>query len=674
MDFFELQHAARRSTRWLLLLYLLAVAGIVLAVCAGVGLAYSMYALYGLAPLAQEVRFDAEHISASFLGIVLHGVPPRIYLWSAGITLATIGGATAFRVSQLARGGTAITELLDARPIAGGSSDPLERRLLNVVEEMAIAAGIHVPPVYVLEKERGINAFSAGYAPNQAVLIATRGALEELSRDELQGVLGHEFSHILNGDMRLNVRLLGVLFGILFIGQVGQFLVRASMRGGRGRQRGDARASAAMAVLGVILALVGALGLAFASLIKAAVSRQREFLADASSVQFTRNPDGIAGALDTIAALPLGSRVANLHAEELSHMFFAQAVANWFGRLLDTHPPIDERIRRVRPGFQRTRYREERASKAPAPEVAVLDATGNVVKTLGGGTGEAAAGAHAAARAATAVAILGSAVGAPQPRHVDYAASLLGSLPASLKERVATPEGAAQVVCALALEPAAEAHARGFAILTQRRGASFAQAVTAACTETSALSRARDLLLLELAMPALRRLAQPDRDALLGDYRALIEADQRVTLHEFVLATLLGQSLRADAGRAIPVRYRSLDQIAAEAHVVLSTVAHAAGGDTGRAFARGAAELGLDLESPLPAAELSMPRVGQALERLRLLAPLAKPRVLKACVAAADADGAFQIADVELVRAVAATLDCPLPPVIEAIDPATLAA
>ncbi len=674
MDFFELQHEARRSTRWLLLLYLLAVAGIVLAVCAGVGVTYAMYALYGLAPLAHEVRFDAEHVAASLLGIMLHGVPPKVYLWSAGVTLATIGGATAFKVSQLARGGTAIAELLDARRIEGGSSDPLERRLLNVVEEMAIASGIHVPPVYVLDEERSINAFSAGYAPNEAVVIATRGTLEQLTRDELQGVLGHELSHILNGDMRLNVRLLGVLFGILFIGQVGQFLVRASMRGGRGRQREDARASAAMAVLGVILALVGALGLAFASLIKAAVSRQREFLADASSVQFTRNPDGIAGALDTIAAWPLGSRVANLHAEELSHMFFAQAVANWFGSLLDTHPPVDERIRRVRPGFQRTRYREERAARAPAPPVAVLDAAGNVVKTIGGGAWGQAAGPGAAARAATAVAVLGSAVGAPQPQHVDYAAQLLGSLPASLKERLATPDGAAQVVCALALEPADEARARELAVLGQRRGAPFAQAVLAAYAQTSTLARAHDLPVLELAMPALKRLAQPERDALLGDYRALIEADQRVTLHELVLATLLGQSLRADAGRAIPVRYRNVGEIAADAHVVLSMVAHAAGGDTAQAFAKGAAELGLALDAPLPATELSMARVADSLERLRLLAPLAKPRVLKSCVAAAGADGVFRVADVELVRAVAATLDCPLPPVVEVLDPATLKA
>jgi Zn-dependent protease with chaperone function len=672
MDFFELQHEARRSTHWLLLLYFLAVIGIVLAVCAGIGATYTMQALYGTVPLSHPVRFDGEHMLASFVGIMLHAVPAKVYGWSAGITLATIGAATAFKVSQLASGGTAIAELLDARRIESGSQDPLERRLLNVVEEMAIASGIHVPPVYVLDNEHNINAFSAGYVPNEAVVTVTRGALEQLTRDELQGVLGHEFSHILNGDMRLNIRLLGVLFGILFIGQIGQFLVRVSLTGGRGRQREDARASAALAVLGVILALIGALGLAFASLIKAAVSRQREFLADASSVQFTRNPDGIAGALDAIAAWPTGALVHDLHAEELSHMFFAQAVANWFGSLFDTHPPIDERIRRVRPGFQRTRYREERAKAVPAPEVAVLDGAGNVVKTVGSGAWGAAAGASATTRAATAVAVLGSAIGAPQPQHVDYAARLLGALPGGLKESLGTPDGAARVVCALALEPEAEARARESAVLEQRRGAAFAQGVLAAYTQTSTLARALRLPVLQLAMPSLKRLAQPERDALLADYQALIEADQRVTLHEFVLATLLKQSLREGAGKPIPIRYRSLDEVATDAHVVLSVVAHAAGGDTAQAFAKGSAELGLNLRVPLAAAELTTPRVAESLERLRLLAPLVKPRVLKACVAAATADGVFHIADVELVRAVAATLDCPLPPVIEAVDPETL--
>ncbi|HVC10336.1 MAG TPA: M48 family metallopeptidase [Burkholderiales bacterium] len=669
MDFFELQEHARRSTRWLLLLYLLAVAAIVLAVCAGIGATYTMSALYGFAPLAREVRFDGQHIVASYLGIMLHGVPPKVYLWSACLTLATIGAATAFKVSQLAGGGEAVAELLDARLIERGSSDPLERRLLNVVEEMAIASGIHVPPVYLLEGERGINAFAAGYAPNEAVVTVTRGALEQLTRDELQGVLGHEFSHILNGDMRLNVRLLGVLFGILFIGQAGQFMVRMSMLGSRGRQREDVSASAAMAVLGVILALIGALGLAFASMIKAAVSRQREFLADASSVQFTRNPDGIAGALDTIAAWPAGSRVGNLHAEELSHMFFAQALANWFGSLFDTHPPLDERIRRVRPGFERTRYRERRAAAIPAPAVAVLDGAGNVVKTIGGEAGGRATG---AAGAASALAMLGSAFGTPMPQHVDYAAQLLGALPASLRERLVAPEGAAQVVCALALESDADARAKESALLGQRRGTAFAQAMLAAYAQTSALGRAHALPLLALAMPALRQLKQPERDALLADYEALIEADHRVTLHEFVLATLLRQSLREDAGRPIPMRYRSVDEIAADAHVVLSVVAYAAGGDTAQAFDKGAAALGLNLRAPLPAAELSTPRVAESLERLRLLAPLAKPRILKACVEAAGADGSFRVADVELVRAVAATLDCPLPPVIEALDPASL--
>jgi len=669
LDFFEAQELARRTTRRLVLLYLLAVAAVAVAVCLGLGVAYALAVMSGAAAPARDVVIDGSHLGSALVEILRHGVPTKLYAFGAGVTLLVIFGATGYRVAQLSGGGETVAEMVGARRVDPASADPGERRLLNVIEEMAIASGVHVPPAYVMDGERGINAFAAGFSPNEAVVAVTRGTLDALSRDELQGVIGHEFSHILNGDMRLNVRLLGVLFGIACIGQFGQFMIRSTAFRTVRVSRENRGPEVALVFLGIALAMIGFLGLEFARLIKAAISRQREFLADASSVQFTRNPDAIAGALDTIAASQHSTLVNDAHAEELSHMFFAQGVANWMGGLFDTHPPIEERIRRVRPGFQRSRYRAARAASlgAGVRPVAVLDGAGNVVKTIGG---EDRVGNAGQATAATAAVV--ASVGSPTSAHVDFAQRLLAAIPPALRARLSDPAGAQQVAFALAIAGDQASRAAKLAALRARRGEETARAVEQAWAETSRLDRGYALPLLSIALPVLTQLAQPQRDALVADVAKVIEADSKVTLAEFVLATILRQRLREGAGGPIPVRYRALTEVDGDLRVVLSLVAHAAVADTALAYAKGAQTLSLNVREPVPAAELSTARVGEALERLRLLAPLAKPRVIKACLDVASADGIITLAEAELTRMVAATLDCPLPPVLAELDPATL--
>ncbi len=669
MDFFEAQELARRAARRLVLLYLLAVAAVVVAVCLGLGVTYALAVMSGAAAPARDIVIDGRHLGAALLEILRHGVPLKLYAFGAGVTLLVIASATLYRVSQLSSGGEAVADMVGARRVDPASSDPGERRLLNVIEEMAIASGAHVPTAYVMDQERSINAFAAGYSPNEAVVTVTRGTLDELSRDELQGVIGHEFSHILNGDMRLNVRLLGVLFGIVCIGQFGQFLIRSTAYRTVRVSRENRGPEVALVFLGIALAMIGFLGLEFARLIKAAISRQREFLADASSVQFTRNPDGIAGALDTIAGSQRLTLVHNAHAEELSHMFFAQGVANWMGSLFDTHPPIEERIRRVRPGFQRSRYRAARAALLGSGEkpVAVLDDAGNVVKTVGGADRR-----LEAARATAAVAAVAASVGNPTAAHVDFAQKLLATIPPALRARLADPEGAQQVVFALAIAGDDASRAAKLAELRARRGEDTSRAVEQAYADTSRLDRGYALPLLSLALPALKGLPQPRRDALAADLAKVVEADSKVTLAEFVLATILRQQLREGAGSPIPTRYRALSEVDEDLRTVLSLVAHAALADTALAYAKGAEYLTLNVREPVPPAQLSTGRIGDALERLRLLAPLAKPRVIKACLEVASADNIITLAQAELTRMVAATLDCPLPPVMATLDPAAL--
>ena len=334
-DFFQQQDAARRGTTRLVVLFSLAVLAIVVSV--ELLLAATMGFL-GRDPETNEIDWTTV-------------ADPRLLLLAVGGTLLVVGGGSLYKIAQLRGGGRVIAEELGGRLVDGSTSDPVERRLLNVVEEMAIASGTSTPPVYIMDGETGINAFAAGFAPQDAVIGVTRGAATTLDRDELQGVIAHEFSHILNGDMRLNIRLMGLLHGIFLIGMIGYFILRMSFYSGAGGGRSrDSKGALPILALGAGLAIVGFAGTFFGNLIKAAVSRQREFLADSSAVQFTRHPGGIAGALKKIGGFVTGSKVENPNAPQASHMFFGRATSG-FSAMFSTHPPLGERIRRIDPSW-----------------------------------------------------------------------------------------------------------------------------------------------------------------------------------------------------------------------------------------------------------------------------------------------------------------------------------
>jgi Zn-dependent protease with chaperone function len=649
MDFWAQQDAARRASRWLALWFALAVAFVAGAMALSAVLVVTIFLMMlGAVPGAAET-YVWHGLPGYFADVFLQVAPPVLKVVGLAVA-ATILVVTARRLLQLREGGTTIAWLLGAHYLERSRVMPAEARLLNVVEEMAIASGIAVPPVYLLNAEDAINALVAGHTPSEAVIIVTRGAVNKLSRDELQGVMGHEFSHILNGDMALNMRLVSLLAGIACFGEWGEAMVHAGAREASGRSREERGGEAVLALLGAAIAFIGFPGLFAAEAIKAAISRQRELLADAASVQFTRNPDGIAGALDSIRYLKAGTTLRSAHAVELSHMFFAPAVVRWWS--WPSHPPIEERIRRAHPRFLQEDYRRTRhAATYRDGRVAVLDGAGNVVKVLGG------IGAAAAL------------VEPPRPEHVDHARRLLERLPAAVKRRLAAPEGAAQLMLALLLEREGPARERQLHVLGGE-----AEQVAAARLELQGVGRRQFLLRVELALPVLKAWPQKRRDAFLAGVQALVEADQKMTLGEFVQATLLRQHLREGAGRPIPTKFHRVEDVAQDAHAVISLIAHASNGNTEISHARGREILGLALPGPLPVAELTTARIAEALERLRHLQPFEKPRVLKACVETAAADGAFRLAEMELVRAVAATLDCPIPPVIRSLDPATLPA
>jgi Zn-dependent protease with chaperone function/uncharacterized tellurite resistance protein B-like protein len=656
-SFFENQQLARRNTQLLILMYALAVAGVILAVDLLLAVGYTL-ANDALPPLA-----------APSFGARLRAVPAGVYAWGAAGTALAIFAVSLVNVLRLSSGGKAVAEMVGARRIDPGTREPLERRLVNVVEEMAIASGVRVPAIYVMDGESGINAFAAGYEASDAVVTVTRGTLERLNRDELQGVIGHEFSHILHGDMRLNIRMIGVLAGIVFVGSVGHFLMRNA-------PDSDSKAALPMFGGGLALFVIGYTGLFFARLIKAAASRQREFLADASSVQYTRNPDGIAGALDQISLAPGGALIAGRHAEDLSHMYFGQAITVRLSSLFDTHPPVEERIARANPRFERSSYRRGRAApgaadEAPAPAAgagpAAVPAAGRRGADLGTGWGRS---------AAQSVAL----VGAMDGDKVDFAARLLAALPEELRARLRDPAGARAALVALLLAPKDDVMKAQLDALAARGQGALAEAARAAEPLTRRLGEAFHLPVVDLALPALRQAPEEDRRALIEALGIVIQADRRVSLHEFVVQTLVRSQL-APRGKPGAAGNRRIADLQDAVLVLLTLVAHAgtrqdATGQRGEAVAAamsaGLREMGLADAPPVRA--LTLETAAEALEMTRALAPMQKAILVKGLFAAVTADGTIRVIEAELMRLVGAVLDCPLPPLLEAIDPATLAA
>lgn len=636
MDFFEAQDRARRRTRLLIFYFALAVAGITVAVYLACLLVFGVGDVPPYAP-GREVGWRWWH--------------PKLFVACAAGTLAVVALGSLYRIATLRAGGRVVAEALGGRLVRPETRDFHERRLLNVVEEMALASGLPVPPVYVLDAERGINAFAAGFGPHDAVIGVTRGCLELLSRDELQGVIAHEFSHILNGDMRLNLRLMGWVFGILCLAEVGRILLRT-----RGRNN-------PLPLLGLVLLLLGWIGVLFGRLIQAAVSRQREFLADAAAVQFTRNPAGLAGALRKIGGLVYGSRVESPHALEAAHLFFSSAFrgsrVDWFA----THPPLEQRIRRLDPAWDGKYPRMVLGAAEPAE----AQATSKPRKVVGSAPLAAAALAGGAVRAQTVV----ERVGRPGPRQLRYATELRAALPDELLRALRTDAGAQAAVLGLVLSRDPDRRRQQRIALQTRLPAVVEAGLSALDPLLMSLPVGARLAVAQLALPALRTMDAESYRVFRQALRWLITSDRQVDLFEYALERMIERDLESRFGRVRPkpVQYYSLRGLEAEAQVLLSALAwvgQRAPDPAARAYAAGWAALGFDTPPrPLLAwTECGLAAIDGALARWGEASPALKRRLMAACAEVVAADGWVQVEEAELLRAVADALECPAPPVL----------
>jgi Zn-dependent protease with chaperone function len=629
MDFFESQERAKRNTTWLVALFIMGVIATVVSVHVVLSLTVS-----------QGKIFD-----------------PSMFVLSVGSVLAVVGVGTAVKFAQMSHGGAAVAQAMGGTQVDPGSSDPDERRILNVVEEMAIASGVRVPPVYLME-DQTINAFAAGNSEQDSVIGVTRGCIHALSRDELQGVMAHEFSHIFHRDTRLNMRLVAWLGGIFAVSMVGRILIRSQMYSRPSRDKNN---SAAVGLgIGVALFIIGIVGYFFGRIIQSAVSRQREFLADASAVQYTRNPDGIAGALEKIAR-GAGSQLSAPAAAEFSHFFFANGIASLFS----THPPIEERIARIRG-----------AKMVEAGVTAVVTTTGTPAATPAASTAATIAGViqpRATARPSSVAAFHGvssaaihgarRSMGSLNPHDIGMAHGLIAGLPESVVDAARNPFSARAVICSLLLardRRERQAQLAGIAATDP----ALANA-TEALQQVAAIDARQRLPVIELCAASLAQLSPVQYQQFRAVLTQLIASDSQVDRLEWTVRVILRGAIEGSmAGKATSARATVADVALVVSVLAWSGATDEAGVSRAWRAARGS-------ESLLPAAQTAaqlctLDALDESLQRLSNAKLGTKRKLVDACVACVAADGQTTVEEAELLRAVCASIGAPMPPIATA--------
>ncbi len=664
MNFFEQQDRARKRTGLLVLLFSLAVLCLVFASCVLVAL---FFALTQSSSIGSQGATGLPSYDSQSLLYSLQMLPFETVGGIFLVVLSVVLLGSTYKLSQLSAGGSVVADAMGGRLINMNSRNASEKTLLNIVEEMAIASGTPVPPVYVLD-EAAINAFAAGTTPQNAAIGVTQGAIEQLDRSELQGVIAHEFSHIFNGDMRLNMRLIGILYGILVIGGVGYYMLRVASRGAMMRGRSGSKNSAVpFMALGGGLMVIGYAGTFFGNLIKSAVSRQREFLADASAVQFTRDPGGIGNALKKIGGFSEGSKIIHPEAHEASHMFFGQAVSFFWNGLFATHPPLAERIARIDRGWV-------------APVAAEMEGNRPVGDQNIDGRTAGFAGSHAlysqpieGALLTESIANVGGEITLAQQA---FARELLATLPTPVVDAAHESYGARALVYCLLLDSCEIIRTKQLSIISSHCDALTANMVRALQHELTDKGVFLDVL--DLALPVLKQLSPRQLRAFDEVIIELIHADNKIELLEWSLYNIVRINLWPVKSTARAFNQVSnIKMLGRSLGTILSVVSYAGVYENifenttiknqnselavSACFDAAAKKLGLMHLRLVNRQAITLDTFTQALALLNTLRPLQKPRVLKALATAVTHDNVVQPLELQLLRAIALSLDCPMP-------------
>ena len=638
MNFFESQDTAKRNTGKLIFLFALAVLSLIV-ITNFLVMAVLSFSGAGMTSVAVKtgVHFD-----------------PMMFLIIGAIVSSIVLFGSLYKISSLSGGGARIAEMMNGRLLVAGSTDPAERRVLNIVEEMAIASGTPVPPVYLME-ESGINAFAAGYSPSDAIVAVTRGTIDTLSRDQLQGVIAHEFSHILHGDMRINIRLIGVLHGIMVLGIIGYHLLRGGAYSRRSKDSGG------IVFVGLALVIVGFVGTFFGNLIKAAVSRQREYLADASAVQFTRNPDGIGQALMQIARNQDRSYIKNPKSAEISHALFEEGQVSALSRLYATHPPLNDRILAILPRWKGD-YEESDWDRS------VLAAAEQKEKPFEQSRREKATAILTGATGVLLADAVINQVGNPDGKHLDYADALVRKIPQLFLDAAREPSGARAIIYFLVLSKDESVRGRQLKVLQSSADIGVFDELQKLYQSVSEIAAQQRLPLVTIALSSMRQLSKNQYQLFRGNFKTLVEIDKKMSLLEWSLQKIVMHSLDAVFGKdeAPYFRKKNLKSCKKSVSVLLSILTHSTVQDgmlNEETFTAGADELKMSLQL-IAVSKIDFDTLNNALDDLADLKPLQKAALLKACVRCITADGKIQAIETELLRAIAATIDCPVPPLL----------
>ena len=644
MDFFASQDAARKKTSLLLIYFALAVLIIIVAV-------YLLILFFFIYQGSKNGEFSSDLI-----------FDPGLFGAVTGGTLLVVICGSLYKISILRSGGARVAEMLGGKLIPASTNNFLEKRLLNIVEEMAIASGVPVPPVYLMEEERGINAFAAGFTPEDAVIGITRGSLETLNREELQGVVAHEFSHILNGDMWLDLKLVGFLHGILLIALIGRSILHGSSRSRNNKNSGGA------VLFGLALLILGYIGVLFGKLIKSSVSRQREYLADASAVQFTRNPDGLAGALKKIGGLAAGSLVGHNKAEEISHMFFSNGLrASWLG-LFSTHPPLADRINRLDPAFNGQYPKVQRNQIKDSGEDEIGKAKSRMEEQQPSGQVRKGAAVIALAILASDPKNITQDIGTPLREHMEYARRLLESLPAEVRKAASDPFGARAVIYGLLLDRDENIRSHQLEHLKSEADQAVFEATENIYPLMLALEEEVRLPLMDLAMPSLRSMSLNQFRKFEDNISRLVKIDRRISLFEFTLQHVVVRRLERNfitPQRSIK-EIDSIRDVADNISCILSLLvnlghendeAHLAFSDAAATFGEHGSVLHY-----MNRKECKNIRLAEILNRLVNLSSKVKQALITACFQCLVYDRQITMKEAEFFRLLVYALDTPLPP------------
>ena len=650
MNFFSAQASARRQSRLL---------GWAFAAC----LAAVVLALNTIVLTALRISYATGKRHEPFGGSLAEWAlaHPGTVLLVSLVTGGFIGVASLTRHLQLREGGSYVARSVGGVRVDRSTPDARRRQLYNVVEEMALASGVPVPEVYVLENDESINAFAAGHTPANAVVAVTRGTLLNLNRDQLQGVIAHEFSHILNGDMRLSIRLMSMVFGLMAVSLAGRLLIRLSASGrGSGRDRGVVP----LFMVGIGIAIIGQIGFWAGRILQAWISRKRECLADASAVQFTRNPEGLRDALVRIAAQGAPKRLANARMDEIEHMLLASGRTS----LLATHPPLEERVRELDPQVTHARFeslvRQAREQMNRQRATDPGSSPSNAPPT---------AAALAGIPVPAAAALIAASAGGPTARHLEQAIAVRRALPTALRASAEQPEHAAALLLAIVIFADHQLHERRVEFVRERLGDAMAAGVQDAAALSASLPPMLRLPAVLQLIPALRALPLAERAHLVAALKELMRFDGGLSVFEFAIEKLVIRALLPLEGARNPHGRLSLEDASESLGVVFSVLARQ-GADSDE-VARQAYEAGIAPLLPRYRPAYSVitdwvPLFDRALEQLGELKIAAKQLLIEGLVRTIAHDESLAPTEAELLRAVCAVLECPLPPIMTDVPPA----